>query len=61
MWGIIGAGLLAASGLIGRAAMLQACLASLAIPIVIGYLAARASAAAQAQTSVARGAIGRRR
>ena len=59
-WGLIGAGLMAAGGLFGMAVVPQAglgCLASLVIPLFIGYLAARGSIADQVQTSVAQGAI----
>jgi hypothetical protein len=60
IWGIIGAVLMVACGLFGMNVVPQAglgCLASLLIPPLIGYMAARASIAAQAQTSAARGAI----
>jgi hypothetical protein len=59
-WGIIGGVMTTAFGLFGMNVVPQAglgCLASLLIPLFIGYMAARASLAAQAQTSVAQGAI----
>ncbi len=57
-WGIIGAVLMTAFGLFGMNVVPQAglgCLASLLIPPVIGYMAARANIAGQAQTAVTRG------
>jgi hypothetical protein len=59
-WGIVGAVMTAAFGLFGMNVVPQAslgCLASLLIPLLIGYMAARASIAAHTQTSVAQGAI----
>jgi hypothetical protein len=59
-WGIIGAALMTAFGLFGMNVVPQAglgCLASLLIPPVIGYMAARANIAGQAQTAVTRGAL----
>ena len=55
IWGIIGAGLAVALGLIGMNVAPQAnlgCLASLLIPLVVGFMAARASETAGAHGAV---------
>ena len=60
IWGIIGAGLAVALGLIGMNVAPQAnlgCLASLLIPLVVGFMAARASKRVSRSISMAQGAL----
>ena len=60
MWGIIGAIAAVAVGLIGMSVAPQAnlgCLASLLIPLIVGFMAARASLAADSTVSIAQHAI----
>src|SRR5512141_300261 len=59
-WGLIGAVLMTTCGFFGMAVVPQAglgCLASLVVPLFVGYFAARGSVVDQAQTTVAQGAI----
>ncbi len=59
IWGVIGAGAAVTLGLVGMNIAPQAnlgCLASLLIPLAVGCMAARASAATNRTTSVAQGA-----
>ena len=59
IWGMVGAAVAVALGLVGMNVAPQAnlgCLASLLIPLAVGFMAARASTAANRTTSIAQGA-----